>query len=77
MERVHGTVFERDAVELQRSRLANGGWEWWLVVGGEKVRVNSHEGLGLFTGPEATAAEMLPRLLAQALVAGGYAAAAR
>jgi hypothetical protein len=54
---------ERFAVEVGRTRTAS-GWEWFLLVNGERVQNAAR--VGLFTGhgrDEPTPAEMLRRLL--------------
>jgi hypothetical protein len=51
-------------VEVQRNATASGS-EWFLTVGGERVELNRH-GVGIFTDPHVTAAEVLPRLLVAA-----------
>lgn len=51
-------------VELRRSRTANGGFEWFLAVGGLPVYPGAGS-VGLFTEPDIGAQEALRRVLAQ------------
>lgn len=59
-------VAEAFPVAVERTGTANGGWEWFLVVGGERVQTNESR-TGIFTDPDdrasQTPAQMLPRLL--------------
>lgn len=54
----------RYPIEVARNKTANGGDEWFLLVGDEMVPMPG--GVGIFTEPGKTPAEMLPRLLARA-----------
>lgn len=55
------STVETAPVEVARNRTANGGWEYWLVLDGERVGGE----FGLFTDRAAKPANVLPRLLAR------------
>ena len=52
------------AISLGRRRIANGGWEWYLVIGSTPVYPND-AGVGIFTDPGVTHAEAFERVMKQ------------
>jgi hypothetical protein len=54
------------AVTVERAGTANGGYEWHLCVGGERVPLSPPSDLGVFTDPDVTPAQALVLLLARA-----------
>jgi hypothetical protein len=53
---------ETFSVDLRRPRTANGGWEWYFVLGSTPIYPTEHR-CGVFTGPGVTPAEAFPRVL--------------
>lgn len=62
-ERDPSSSVETAPLALARNRTANGGWEWWIEIGGE--RLGELAGVGIFTDHYAQVADVLPRLLAR------------
>lgn len=52
------------AVALGRARTANGGWEWFLLLNGERVYA-SEAGVGVFADPDVCVEEAFARVLLQ------------
>lgn len=56
------STIETAPVLLARNSTASGGWEWFLVVDGERVQHNG-SGCGFFTDADCTPAAALEVLL--------------
>jgi hypothetical protein len=57
------STMEAFGLEIGRTRTAS-GWEWFLLLGGERVQTNDAQ-VGLFTDADAQPADVLATLLAR------------